>query len=162
MPLSIHSQKKTTILIRMMQLGKTAQYAVSAVLAVYVVFFTRPAPVFVVRFLSSPIAQLAVLAAIVYVGACMSLLVALVAAVALVLSIPSREYMVDKEVVKEAVEEANRGSPSPSSMADMIAKMPPAVDPKKKPAEPKPSGADDAAQKPAKQEGFANETLAPF
>jgi len=56
------------------------------------VFFTRPAPVFVVRFLSSPIAQLAVLALIVYVGACMSLLVALVAAVALVLSIPSREY----------------------------------------------------------------------
>lgn len=83
-----------------MQLGKTAQYAVSAVLAVYVVFFTRPAPVFVVRFLSSPIAQLAVLALIVYVGACMSLLVALVAAVALVLSIPSREYF-DKEAVKE-------------------------------------------------------------
>jgi hypothetical protein len=83
-----------------MHLGKTAQYAVSAVLAVYVVFFTRPAPVFVVRFLSSPIAQLAVLAAIVYVGACMSLLVALVAAVALVLSIPSREYF-DKEAVKE-------------------------------------------------------------
>ena len=130
----------------MMQLGKTAQYAVSAVLAVYVVFFTRPAPVFVVRFLSSPIAQLAVLAAIVYVGACMSLLVALVAAVALVLSIPSREYLAMPEV-KEAVKEANRESTPPSSMADMIAKMPPAVDPKKKPAEPKPSGADDAVQK---------------
>ena len=147
----------------MMQLGKTAQYAVSAVLAVYVVFFTRPAPVFVVRFLSSPIAQLAVLAAIVYVGACMSLLVALVAAVALVLSIPSREYLAMPEV-KEAVKEANRESTPPSSMADMIAKMPPAVDPKKKPAEPKPSGADDAVQKsaPRTDEGFANETLAPF
>ena len=130
----------------MMQLGKTAQYAVSAVLAVYVVFFTRPAPVFVVRFLSSPIAQLAVLAAIVYVGACMSLLVALVAAVALVLSIPSREYLAMPEV-KEAVKEANRESTPPSSMADMIAKMPPAVDPKKKPAEPKPSEANDAVQK---------------
>ena len=90
-----------------MQLGKTAQYAVSAVLAVYVVFFTRPAPVFVVRFLSSPIAQLAVLALIVYVGASMSLLVALVAAVALVLSIPSREYLAMPDV-KEAVVEASQ------------------------------------------------------
>jgi hypothetical protein len=88
----------------MMQLGKTAQYAVSAVLAVYVVFFTRPAPAFVVQFLSSPIAQLAVLAAIVYVGASMSLLVALVAAVALVLSIPSREYMAVPDVKEAAVE----------------------------------------------------------
>lgn len=147
----------------MMQLGKTAQYAVSAVLAVYVVFFTRPAPVFVVRFLSSPIAQLAVLAAIVYVGACMSLLVALVAAVALVLSIPSREYLAMPDV-KEAVEEANRDSPPPTSMADMIAKMPPAVDPKKKPAVPAPSAADDAVPSAPsdKKEGFATETLAPF
>jgi hypothetical protein len=143
----------------MMQLGKTAQYAVSAVLAVYVVFFTRPAPVFVVRFLSSPIAQLAVLAAIVYVGACMSLLVALVAAVALVLSIPSREYATNPK--PDEVDELKKKGKT-MDVADMIAKMPPAVDPKKKPAEPKPSGADDAAQKPAKQEGFANETLAPF
>ena len=142
-----------------MQLGKTAQYAVSAVLAVYVVFFTRPAPVFVVRFLSSPIAQLAVLAAIVYVGACMSLLVALVAAVALVLSIPSREYATNPK--PDEVDELKKKGKT-MDVADMIAKMPPAVDPKKKPAEPKPSGADDAAQKHAKQEGFANETLAPF
>lgn len=147
----------------MMQLGKTAQYAVSAVLAVYVVFFTRPAPVFVVRFLSSPIAQLAVLAAIVYVGACMSLLVALVAAVALVLSIPSREYLAMPEV-KEAVKEANRESPSPSSMADMIAKMPPVVDPKKKSAEPKPSDANDAVQSSSSDKGPEKFTLqgAPF
>ena len=146
----------------MMQLGKTAQYAVSAVLAVYVVFFTRPAPVFVVRFLSSPIAQLAVLAAIVYVGACMSLLVALVAAVALVLSIPSREYATNPK--PDEVDELKKKGKT-MDVADMMAKMPttpgPVVDPKK-PSEPKPSGADDAAQKPAKQEGFANETLAPF
>ena len=132
-----------------MQLGKTAQYAVSAVLAVYVVFFTRPAPAFVVQFLSSPIAQLAVLAAIVYVGACMSLLVALVAAVALVLSIPSREYM-NKDDMTEAIVEAKRKGKTPTSMADMIAKMPttpePAVDPKK-PAVPAPSEADDVVQK---------------
>jgi hypothetical protein len=150
----------------MMQLGKTAQYAVSAVLAVYVVFFTRPAPVFVVRFLSSPIAQLAVLALIVYVGACMSLLVALVAAVALVLSIPSREYMVAKDVMKEAVEEANRESPPPPSMSAIVNAMPatpgPVVDPKK-PKVPAPSGADDVVQSaPSDVEKFTLEGAAPF
>ena len=76
-----------------MHFSKTLQYAVSGVLAVYIVFFTRPAPQAVVGLLSSSIAQLAALAAIVYVGASVSLLVALVAAVALVLSIPSREYL---------------------------------------------------------------------
>ena len=142
-----------------MQLGKTAQYAVSAVLAVYVVFFTRPAPAFVVQFLSSPIAQLAVLAAIVYVGACMSLLVALVAAVALVLSIPSREYATNPK--KDEVKDLKKG------MAVMAqATMPPpepAVDPKK-PEVPAPSGSKDATQIKSsdKSEGFAFETLAPF
>ena len=76
-----------------MHFSKTLQYAVSGVLAVYIVFFTRPAPRAVVSLLSSSIAQLAALAAIVYVGASVSLLVALVAAVALVLSIPAREYL---------------------------------------------------------------------
>jgi hypothetical protein len=76
-----------------MHFSKTLQYAVSGVLAVYIVFFTRPAPQAVVRLLSSSIAQLAALAVIVYVGASVSLLVALVAAVALVLSIPAREYL---------------------------------------------------------------------
>jgi hypothetical protein len=155
----------------MMQLGKTAQYAVSAVLAVYVVFFTRPAPVFVVRFLSSPIAQLAVLALIVYVGACMSLLVALVAAVALVLSIPSREYLAMPDV-KEAIMEASQDEAAKAAerkkkkeeeakkAADEAAKMP-----RKAGGEPAPSGSGDVMQKTSasdKSEGFAVETLAPF
>ena len=80
-----------------MHFSKNLQYAVSGVLAVYIVFFTRPAPSVVVKAMSSPIAQLAALAAIVYVGASVSLLVALVAAVALVLSIPAREYLDAKE-----------------------------------------------------------------
>jgi len=94
-----------------MHFSKNLQYAVSGVLALYIVFFTRPAPQMVVNMLSSPIAQLAALAAIVYVGASVSLLVALVAAVALVLSIPSREYMTLKkndEEEKKAEEEKKK------------------------------------------------------
>ena len=81
----------------MVHLSKNVQYGIVGALAVYVVFFTRPAPDAVVSLLSNPLAQLAVLGAIVYVGATVSLLVALVAAVAVVLSIPSREYMDNKD-----------------------------------------------------------------
>jgi len=76
----------------MVHLPKNVQYGIAGALAVYIVFFTRPAPAPVVSLLSNPLAQLAVLGAIVYVGATVSLLVALVAAVAVVLSIPGREY----------------------------------------------------------------------
>jgi len=76
-----------------MMLSKNVQYGVVGALAVYVVFFTRPAPLFLVNLLANPLAQLAVLGAVVYVGAKVSLLVALVAAVAVVLTIPSREFM---------------------------------------------------------------------
>ena len=76
----------------MVHLSKNLQYGIVGALAVYVVFFTRPAPIAVVSLLSNPLAQLAVLGAIVYVGATVSLLIALVAAVAVVLSIPAREY----------------------------------------------------------------------
>ena len=151
-----------------MQLGKTAQYAVSAVLAVYVVFFTRPAPVFVVRFLSSPIAQLAVLAAIVYVGASMSLLVALVAAVALVLSIPSREYLAMPDV-KEAVVEASQEEEAKAAKrkeeakkaADEAAKKMP-----KKSAEPAALSSESAMMKSGSSdkgtEKFSIDSFAPF
>ena len=81
----------------MVHLSKNVQYGIAAALAVYIVFFTRPAPAAVVNMLSNPLAQLAVLGAIVYVGATVSLLVALVAAVAVVLSIPGREFMKNKD-----------------------------------------------------------------
>ena len=84
----------------MVHLSKNLQYGIVGALAVYVVFFTRPAPVAVVSLLSNPLAQLAVLGAIVYVGATVSLLIALVAAVAVVLSIPAREYMDNKKDTK--------------------------------------------------------------
>jgi len=81
----------------MVHLSKNVQYGIAGALAVYIVFFTRPAPAAVVNMLSNPLAQLAVLGAIVYVGATVSLLVALVAAVAVVLSIPGREFMKNKD-----------------------------------------------------------------
>jgi hypothetical protein len=81
----------------MVHLSKNVQYGIAAALAVYIVFFTRPAPAAVVNMLSNPLAQLAVLGAIVYVGATVSLLVALVAAVAVVLSIPGREFMKNRD-----------------------------------------------------------------
>jgi len=75
-----------------MALSKNLQYIVSGFFVLYIVFFTRPAPTAVVNLLASPVAQLAALAVVVYVGACVSLLVAVVAALAVVLSIPNREY----------------------------------------------------------------------
>ena len=88
----------------MVHLSKNVQYGIAGALAVYIVFFTRPAPAAVVNMLSNPLAQLAVLGAIVYVGATVSLLVALVAAVAVVLSIPGREFMKNKDKKKETMD----------------------------------------------------------
>jgi hypothetical protein len=76
-----------------MALSRNTQYILAGALAVYIVFFTRPAPSAVVNLLSSPLSQLAVLGLVVFIGAQVSLLVAVVAAIAVVLSIPGREYM---------------------------------------------------------------------
>lgn len=75
-----------------MALSKNLQYIAAGFFVLYIVFFTRPAPTAVVNLLASPVAQLAALAVVVYVGASVSLLVAVVAALAVVLSIPNREY----------------------------------------------------------------------
>jgi hypothetical protein len=96
-----------------MALSKNLQYVVSGALVLYIVFFTRPAPTPVVNFLASPLSQLAALGVVVYLGACVSLLVAVVAALAVVLSIPVREYagkrddktMSKKKKEKEHLEE---------------------------------------------------------
>ena len=98
-----------------MALGKNTQYIVAGVLAVYIVFFTRPAPAVVVGVLASPIAQLVALAGVIYVGAVQSLLVALLLAVALVLSIPAREYFEPKkeETKKEDKKPIETVKPSP-------------------------------------------------
>lgn len=88
-----------------MVLSRNTQYILAGALALYIVFFTRPAPSAVVDMLSSPLSQLAVLGLVVFVGAQVSLLVAVVAAIAVVLSIPGREYlsMSDDAVIKRNV-----------------------------------------------------------
>jgi membrane protein implicated in regulation of membrane protease activity len=106
----------------MVHLSKNVQYGIAGALAVYIVFFTRPAPAAVVSMLSNPLAQLAVLGAIVYVGATISLLVALVAAVAVVLSIPGREFMKNKDdAEKKSKKEGMDTKDSLKSVLDMPA-----------------------------------------
>ena len=95
-----------------MALSKNLQYIVAGFFVLYIVFFTRPAPTAVVNLLASPVAQLAALSVVVYVGACVSLLVAVVAALAVVLSIPNREYAGkddDKTMKKPSEKEKKKG-----------------------------------------------------
>ena len=95
-----------------MALSKNLQYIAAGFFVVYIVFFTRPAPTAVVNLLASPVAQLAALAVVVYVGASVSLLVAVVAALAVVLSIPNREYAGkedDKTMKKPSEKEKTKG-----------------------------------------------------
>jgi len=103
-----------------MAFSRNTQYIVSGLLAAYIVFFTRPAPAFVVGLLASPIAQLVALGLVVYIGATQSLLVAVIASIALVLSIPAREYMTDKKSPIDSVKE----EPKPEKASE---------EPKKKP-----------------------------
>jgi len=126
-----------------MYLSKNVQYGVTAALAVYIVFFTRPAPLPLVNLLSNPLAQLAVLGAVVYIGAKVSLIVALVAAVAVVLTIPAREFFehnkkdkkdtkktaaaaaLDIPMVSKALEKAKAAAPAePTPGADAVTTMP--------------------------------------
>jgi len=85
-----------------MAVSKNVQYIVTALLVLYIVFYTRPAPTPVVQFLASPVAQLAALGGVVYLGASVSLLIAVVLAIALVLSIPPREHFQAKKEKMEA------------------------------------------------------------
>lgn len=84
---------------------KTAQFIVAGILVLYIVFATRPAPRVITSLLASPVAQLAALAGVVYLGSSVSLLVAVLAALAVVLSIPAREYKDDNEKIPEAVKD---------------------------------------------------------
>lgn len=126
-----------------MALSKNLQYIVAGFLVLYIVFFTRPAPTAVVNLLASPIAQLAALAVVVYVGACVSLLVAVVAALAVVLSIPNREYagkrddktMSKKEKKKEHLEEDKKTENPTLDAAKDLSKLAAAAGAKKKTAE---------------------------
>lgn len=87
---------------------KNAQFIVAGILVLYIVFATRPAPRMVTSLLASPVAQLAALAGVVYLGSSVSLLVAVLAALAIVLSIPAREYKDDNEKIPDAVKKTDK------------------------------------------------------
>jgi len=96
-----------------MALSKNTQYIVAGLIAVYIVFFTRPAPSVVVGLMASPLAQILALAGVVYVGGTQSLLIALLLSVAVVLSIPAREYQTnpsksDKVASSDAVSKEDK------------------------------------------------------
>lgn len=78
-------------------LPKNTQYLIAGAIGLYIVLMTRPAPAMVTNLLSSSVAQIAALALVIYVGATQSLIVAVVLAVAVVMSTPSREYMTMEE-----------------------------------------------------------------
>lgn len=128
-------------------LAKRTEYIVSAILAVYIVFFTRPTPLFVANLLSSPVAQIAALGAVIYVGANVSLVVALVAALALILSVPVREHldMPDKPDTKKkpmdgVKESTTKPAPKPTGDSEMKKQGKDAT----KPAKPTPSTSEPA------------------
>ena len=99
---------------------KTAQFIVSGILVLYIVFATRPAPHVISSLLASPVAQLAALAGVVYLGSSVSLLVAVLAALAIVLSIPAREYMEDKAKIPDAVKKTDKDTASTADAKDAL------------------------------------------
>lgn len=99
---------------------KTAQFIVAGILVLYIVFATRPAPRVISSLLASPVAQLAALAGVVYIGSSISLLIAVLAALAVVLSIPAREYFKDtastadaKDALESLIKTASKDAPPP-------------------------------------------------
>ena len=138
-----------------MYLSKNVQYGVTAALAVYIVFFTRPAPLPLVNLLSNPLAQLAVLGAVVYIGAKVSLIVALVAAVAVVLTIPAREFFGAKKKEKMDTKKSTLDIPMVSKALEKAKAA--------APAEPEPAGGKLEAKADAKgSEKFSLQDAAAF
>lgn len=99
---------------------KTAQFIVSGILVLYIVFATRPAPRAISSLLASPVAQLAALAGVVYLGSSVSLLVAVLAALAIVLSIPAREYKDANEKIPDAVKKTDKDTESTADAKDTL------------------------------------------
>jgi membrane protein implicated in regulation of membrane protease activity len=100
---------------------KTAQFIVAGILVLYIVFATRPAPHVISTLLASPIAQLAALAGVVYLGSSVSLLVAVLAALAVVLSIPAREYFKKKDTkIPEAAQTTDKDTASTAEVKDAV------------------------------------------
>jgi len=99
---------------------KNAQFIVAGILVLYIVFATRPAPLAITGLLASPVAQLVALAGVVYIGSSVSLLVAVLAALAVVLSIPAREYKDKNEPIPESVKKTDADSASAAEAKDAV------------------------------------------
>lgn len=147
---------------------KNTEYLVAGALALYVVFFTRPAPFMVTNVLASPVAQVAALAVVIYVGAKHSLLVAVVLALAVVMSMPSREHLAsgpsDKEKDKKPAAPKKPAPAAPAAgAAPAASKKAEKADKKPDAAEPAPGGDSVGAQTEAKgSEKFSLMNAAPF
>lgn len=99
---------------------KTAQFIIAGILVLYIVFATRPAPRVVAGLLASPVAQLVALAGVVYIGSSVSLLVAVLAALAIVLSIPAREYKDKNEPIPDAVKKTDADTVTTAEAKDAV------------------------------------------
>jgi len=122
-------------------LNKKTEFLVAGAIGLYIVFFTRPAPQMIVQLLSSTVAQIAALAAVIYVGATQSLIVAVVLAVALVLSSPSREHLTNSpsDAALNPITAAKKEADSPMKKDGKDATMP--AKPAPSSAPPKPADA---------------------
>jgi len=122
---------------------KTAQFIIAGILVLYIVFATRPAPRAVAGLLASPVAQLVALAGVVYIGSSVSLLVAVLAALAVVLSVPAREYKDKNEPIPDAIKKTDADTESTAEAKDAVQSLMKKVGKKDLPA-PLPTGSKSA------------------
>ena len=127
-------------------LPKNTQYLIAGAIGLYIVLMTRPAPAMVANLLSSSVAQIAALALVIYVGATQSLIVAVVLAVAIVMSTPSREYMTVDEKKKLDKKAPAPKKPAAKPVKDLGKEATKASKPTPSTAEPKPSNVAKAAE----------------
>jgi len=132
---------------------KTAQFIVAGILVLYIVFATRPAPRVITSLLASPVAQLAALAGVVYLGSSVSLLVAVLAALAIVLSIPAREYKDDNEKIPDAIKKAGIDSATVSDAKDALQSLMKTAGKKDTPSPPAPLPTGSKSEKKSEKKG---------
>ena len=123
-------------------LPKNTQYLIAGAIGLYIVLMTRPAPAMITNLLSSSVAQIGALALVIYVGATQSLIVAVVLAVAVVMSTPSREYMTVEEKKKAPAAK----KPAAKPMKDLGKEATKPSKPTPSTAEPKPANGPKAAE----------------
>jgi len=125
---------------------RQVEYILSGLLAVYIVFFTRPPPVMIASLLANPIVQLVALGVVVLAGAKYSLIVALLLAVAFAASVPGREYADDASMKPKCKAGESYDSKQKKCVAAKTPVMKPSAAPKpvapKKDTEPKPAPED--------------------